>query len=74
MPDEMDQVQIQIEQFQHQALADATREMNRLPSRVECLDCEEPIPETRRLAVPGCPRCVQCQTDFENITDNWRPI
>lgn len=74
MPDEMDQVQNQIEQFQQQALADATREVSQLPSRFDCQDCEEPIPESRRKAQPGCKRCVTCQDDFENITDNWRAL
>jgi len=31
----------------------------------ECIDCEEIIPEARRKAVPGCTRCVGCQTLFE---------
>ncbi|MCG8643230.1 MAG: TraR/DksA C4-type zinc finger protein [Desulfobacterales bacterium] len=34
-------------------------------SLAECVDCGEAIPEKRRRAVPGCRRCVACQTDFE---------
>lgn len=34
-------------------------------SREMCLDCEAPIPEARRKAVPGCQRCVDCQEDQE---------
>lgn len=30
-----------------------------------CVDCEKPIPEMRRLAVPGCRRCVTCQAEIE---------
>jgi phage/conjugal plasmid C-4 type zinc finger TraR family protein len=30
-----------------------------------CEDCGGNIPEKRRLAVPGCRRCVECQMDFE---------
>lgn len=30
-----------------------------------CEDCGEEIPEARRRAVPGCARCVRCQTEFE---------
>ncbi|WP_246797781.1 TraR/DksA C4-type zinc finger protein [Burkholderia perseverans] len=32
-----------------------------------CLDdaCGEPIPEARRLAVPGCQFCIECQTRRE---------
>jgi phage/conjugal plasmid C-4 type zinc finger TraR family protein len=40
------------------------------PSRTECIDCEEPIPDGRRAAVPGCMRCIDCQTMLEN----WRPL
>jgi len=31
-----------------------------------CIDCETPIPEARRRAVPNCTRCIDCQIDFEN--------
>lgn len=70
MPDEMDQVQGLNERFQRQALADAIRKDNPLPSRFDCLDCEEPIPEARRKAVPGCQRCIDCQ----QLHENWRPL
>lgn len=33
---------------------------------IECVDCGEVIPEARRKAVPGCARCIGCQTLFEN--------
>lgn len=35
-----------------------------------CLTCGGPIPEARRLAMPGCTHCVECQADFH---DN-RPV
>ncbi|TJW61019.1 MAG: hypothetical protein E5V97_22140 [Mesorhizobium sp.] len=28
-------------------------------------DCGEPIPEARRLAMPGCRRCIDCETFIE---------
>ncbi|RWE48556.1 MAG: hypothetical protein EOS79_08460 [Mesorhizobium sp.] len=28
-------------------------------------DCGEPIPEARRQAMPGCRRCVDCETFIE---------
>lgn len=34
-------------------------------SATECADCEEPIPEQRRVAIPGCQRCVECQAQRE---------
>lgn len=30
-------------------------------SAAACDDCGEDIPEARRLAVPGCRLCVECQ-------------
>lgn len=35
------------------------------PSRTHCLECDEPIPEARRQASPGCQYCVQCQADHD---------
>lgn len=29
-------------------------------SRAECVECEEPIPEARRIAIPGVTLCVDC--------------
>lgn len=47
-----------------QAIADA-RISNRVRyvgrSANECEDCGEAIPEGRRLAVPGCKRCTDCE-------------
>jgi len=30
-----------------------------------CIDCGELVPEARQRAVPGCRRCVECQTAHE---------
>ncbi|PMZ92705.1 MULTISPECIES: TraR/DksA family transcriptional regulator [unclassified Pseudomonas] len=27
-----------------------------------CEGCDEPIPEARRLVLPGCSQCVNCQS------------
>lgn len=37
------------------------------PSAEFCQDetCGEPIPEARRLAVPGCRYCIDCQARLE---------
>ena len=32
-------------------------------SRTHCAECEEPIPEARRRAVPGAKLCVECQAE-----------
>ena len=49
-------------------LADALAEHQRRagqaagPGLSHCADCGEPIPAERRVAAPGCRRCVDCQT------------
>ena len=30
-------------------------------SRADCAECGEPIPEARRVAVPGVKLCIDCQ-------------
>ena len=38
----------------------------RLPegeSLTECAECDEPIPEARRRALPGAKLCVDCQSE-----------
>ncbi|WP_164661068.1 DksA/TraR family C4-type zinc finger protein [Tropicibacter sp. Alg240-R139] len=32
-------------------------------SRTHCAECEEPIPEKRRLALPGVKLCIDCQQE-----------
>jgi len=34
-------------------------------SKKECIDCGESIPEKRQKAVPGCIRCVDCESRLE---------
>lgn len=34
-------------------------------SAIECADCGCVIPEQRRIAAPGCIRCIDCQDVFE---------
>lgn len=44
------------------------RARSRLPegeSRSECEDCDAPIPERRRQAVPGVRLCVACQAELD---------
>ena len=69
MPDDMDRVQGINEQHQADALDAHFRRRTTLPAAVfqptDCEDCGEQIPEARLAAVPGCIRCVICQTAFE---------
>lgn len=57
---------------QHQTLAlEAWRRRNILAKGAEeCLDCEEPIPVSRRQAHPSAVRCVSCQEEYERMTRN----
>ncbi|MBY6135337.1 DksA/TraR family C4-type zinc finger protein [Leisingera sp. XS_AS12] len=32
-------------------------------SLTHCAECEEPIPEKRRLAIPGVKLCIDCQQE-----------
>jgi phage/conjugal plasmid C-4 type zinc finger TraR family protein len=32
-------------------------------SRTHCAECEEPIPEARRRAIPGVKLCIDCQAE-----------
>ena len=34
-------------------------------SAERCMGCDEPIPEIRRVAIPGVFMCVECQADLE---------
>lgn len=45
----------------------AQREVLTGPSADFCtgVDCDEPIPEKRRVALPGVQLCAQCQTHRE---------
>lgn len=71
--DEVDQAQQINEQIQADALAAHRRRQGVSPhsSRftphggTHCEVCDEPIPEARRAAMPGCTRCIDCQTILE---------
>lgn len=65
MPDEMDRVQESNEEFLDILLAEQQRAMPRGESATHCEECEEPIPQARRRAMPGCRRCIDCQISYE---------
>ncbi len=53
------------EQIDASVASEVARARSRLSggtSLLYCEDCEEPIPEARRRAVPGVRLCVRCQT------------
>ncbi|CNI17012.1 DnaK suppressor protein [Yersinia frederiksenii] len=60
MPDMFDHSQeLQLLQLEHQIAAARTSTL--MPSAFICADCDSPIPEARRAALPGVQCCVQCQ-------------
>jgi phage/conjugal plasmid C-4 type zinc finger TraR family protein len=56
-------VQDQIDDTVSDAVQAARARMPVGESAFECVTCGEPIPERRRLAVPGVRNCVGCQTE-----------
>lgn len=54
-------VQDQIDASVDDAVKAARERLAQGESLTHCEDCERPIPEGRRLAVPGVRRCVACQ-------------
>ncbi|WP_417722279.1 DksA/TraR family C4-type zinc finger protein [Salipiger sp.] len=36
-------------------------------SLTHCAECEEPIPEPRRVAIPGVKLCIDCQQERDGI-------
>lgn len=59
-----DQAQAEIERMN--VMASRTSSAKTMPVSAEfCAECGEPIPEARRLAVPGCRLCIECQTERE---------
>lgn len=40
----------------------------------ECIDCGQPIPAERRLKVPGCQRCIDCQATHELKQQHYRSV
>lgn len=59
-----DQAQAEIERMN--VKVSRTSSQKTTPVSAEfCAECGEPIPEARRLAVPGCRLCIDCQTERE---------
>jgi len=56
-------VQEQIDDSLDEAVQRARSQLPKGESRQYCENCEEPIPEARRLALPGVQLCIACQTE-----------
>ena len=60
-----DAVQQQIDATVEDAVQRARRRLAAGPGRTHCEECEAPIPEARRQAVPGVRLCVTCQSQAD---------
>jgi len=62
-----EQLDAQSERIEREELRRCEDALRRLDVGVygDCLDCEEPIPLVRLLALPDAERCVACQARFE---------
>ena len=64
MPDIIDTA-AEIEGLQRNAALSAHQLNRNALSAERCEECDEPIPEPRRAAVPGCKTCAECQEEIE---------
>jgi phage/conjugal plasmid C-4 type zinc finger TraR family protein len=62
-------VQDQIDATVKDAIQRARRQLQTGPGLTHCEECEAPIPEARRAAVPGVRLCVQCQAARDAAQD-----
>ncbi|CAD5107014.1 DksA/TraR family C4-type zinc finger protein [Zestomonas carbonaria] len=60
-----DNVQEQIDSSIEDAIARARSQLPRGESLHRCEECDAPIPEARRQAVPGVRLCVNCQSEHD---------
>ncbi len=56
-------VQEQIDASVNDAVQRARSQIATGEGSAECIECDEPIPEARRAAVPGVRRCIRCQEE-----------
>lgn len=55
----------EVEELQRNAALAAHRMNRSAVSAMRCSDCDEELPEARRIAYPGCTMCVDCQSEQE---------
>lgn len=58
-------VQDQIDASVEDAVTRAKQGMPKGESATHCIECEAPIPEKRRVAMPGVQLCIDCQSELE---------
>ncbi|MBJ9241793.1 TraR/DksA family transcriptional regulator [Citrobacter braakii] len=73
MADAMDLAQQREQEDRERHISNA-RNRNAAPSRLLCEDCDAPIPEARRIAIPGVVFCVTCQAILELKSKHYRGV
>ncbi|HGY3369098.1 TraR/DksA family transcriptional regulator [Citrobacter freundii] len=73
MADAMDLAQQREQEDRERHISNA-RNRNAAPSRLLCEDCDAPIPEARRIAIPGVVFCVTCQAISELKSKHYRGV
>ncbi|HBQ9157486.1 TPA: TraR/DksA family transcriptional regulator [Klebsiella pneumoniae] len=73
MADAMDLAQ-QREQEDRERHISKARSRIAIPSRFLCEACDAPIPEARRIAIPGVAFCVNCQQIAELKLKHYRGL
>ncbi len=58
-------VQEQIDASIEDAVSEARRHLHQGDSAEFCEECDAPIPQARREAIPGVQLCIQCQSKLE---------
>lgn len=66
-------VQEQIDASVNDAVALAKSRLPNGESLTHCEECEEPIPEARRKAMPGVKLCIVCQSELEKEQKSANP-
>lgn len=61
-------VQDQIDDTVMDAVLAARARMPAGEGETHCVECDEPIPDARRAALPGTRTCVRCQSDRDART------
>jgi phage/conjugal plasmid C-4 type zinc finger TraR family protein len=61
-------VQEQIDASVADEVARARSRIPQGPGLSHCEDCDEPIPEARRRAIPGVRRCIGCQAEADQAS------
>ncbi|HBL8921947.1 TPA: TraR/DksA family transcriptional regulator [Enterobacter hormaechei] len=73
MTDVMDLAQQREQEDRERHISNA-RSRIAIPSRFLCGQCDAPIPEARRIAIPGVAFCVTCQQIAELKLKHYRGL